>query len=77
MMDQYWISPAGELFRIDGEFNFESKSWYNLTVKPYLKTVIARLYTVKHHEFFEVYALFRLGKLVEVIPQEGVESPQD
>lgn len=77
MMDRYWISPAGEVFKIDGQFDFDSKSWYNLAVKPYLKTVIARLYTIKNNKFIEVHALFRLGKLIEVVPQEGVDLLQD
>jgi hypothetical protein len=76
ILDRYWISPNGEVFKIDGSFDFESKLWYDLVVRPYLKTVVARLYTIRNDNFFEISALFRLGKLIEVVPQKGVESLQ-
>jgi hypothetical protein len=76
ILDRYWISPNGEVFKIDGRFDIESKTWYDFVVRPYNATVVARLYTIKDDKFIETFALFRLGKLIEVVPQKGVESLQ-
>jgi hypothetical protein len=78
LMDYYWISPAGELFKMGGYTYFDDldpkifrkASFSRLVLRPHYVTALTRLYCIKDSKFLEVHAFFRLGKLTEVIPNK-------
>jgi hypothetical protein len=78
LLDYYWISPVGELFRMDAYSYFDNldpkifkrRSFSKLALRPHYVTRLIRLYCVNNSGFVETYAFFRLGKLIEVIPSQ-------
>lgn len=85
VMDTYWLSPDGCLFLFDWkgalelEENKDSKYWYdmfrwrktgqNARMRPYRKSVVARLYPARNMgEWKEVHAFFKMGELNTVLP---------
>lgn len=92
VMDYYWLDPNGCLFLLDYsncfdlEVDKDSCSWLNFLkyeptgvrgkIKPYRRTLIARLYTA-NGGWKEVHALFELGRFHSIIPDEDVYYSYD
>lgn len=78
LMDYYWISPRGELFKVDGYGVFDEgspgggfrrlRTSCNVVLRPYYTTALVRLYGMKQSDFIETAGFFKLGKLTQVIP---------
>lgn len=84
-MDEYWLSPNGELYRIDTtethepQINPGSKNWVDYltwvptgrhgSIRPCLVTRVLRMYGIREGQFAETSAYFRDGRLVEVLPR--------
>jgi hypothetical protein len=84
VMDEYWLSPNGELYHIDTvethepQINPDSKNWVDClmwvptgrhgSIRPCLVTNVLRMYGSPTGKFVETFAYFRDGRLVEVLP---------